>query len=202
MHRTTPQFWGRYRGLPRSVQQLAAKKLPASQGGPASPLASVQESRKLLVGSGRTRAPGVGGRGGRRLHLGVDRQPPRVRGDDRQEMIGENPAPPHLNSTLTDSFQWIRLIASPSSGAMPSTVIRGMAFSGGRGIVSVMTRPSIGRLVDPLDGAADQQAVRGGQENLPRAGLVHHPGRPADRAGRADHVVEDQGRLALAPACR
>ena len=48
-----------------------------------------------------------------------------------------------------------------------------------------------------LDRAADQQAVRGGQKNPLRPRLVHHLGRAADRAGRADHVVEDQGRLAF-----
>ena len=90
----------------------------------------------------------------------------------------------YTNSRLTDSLRWMRLIASPSSGAMPSTVSLGICFSGGTGIVSVSTRPSIGRLLQSLDRAADQQPVRGRQKDLPGAVLVHHFGGAADRAGR------------------
>ena len=46
------------------------------------------------------------------------------------------------NSRLTDSLRWIRLMASPNSGATLSTVILGIICSGGSGIVSVMTTSS------------------------------------------------------------
>ena len=44
-----------------------------------------------------------------------------------------------LNSAPTDSPRWMRLIASPMSGATDSTLICGMCLSAGSGTVSVMT---------------------------------------------------------------
>ena len=83
-----------------------------------------------------------------------------------------------LNSPLTDSLRWIRLMASPNRGATLKTVMRGLAFSSGNGMVSVRNRPSIGASCDSLDRPAHQQAVRGRQEDLPGPGVVHHLGPP------------------------
>src|SRR5947209_3410340 len=43
-----------------------------------------------------------------------------------------------LNSAPTDSPRWMRLIASPMSGATDSTLILGLCFDAGSGTVSVM----------------------------------------------------------------
>src|SRR6185369_10122108 len=44
-----------------------------------------------------------------------------------------------LNKELMDSSLWIRMIASPKRGATGRTVILSIRFSGGIGMVSVMT---------------------------------------------------------------
>ena len=44
-----------------------------------------------------------------------------------------------LNSAPTDSPRWIRLIASPMSGAIESVVIFAIRLAGGSGTVSVRT---------------------------------------------------------------
>ena len=88
-------------------------------------------------------------------------------------------------------------MASPNSGATLSTVSFGICLFGRQRDRVGEDQAVDGGLLQPLDRAAHQQAVRGGQEDLPGAVLVHHFGRAADRAGRADHVVEDQGHAAF-----
>ena len=61
----------------------------------------------------------------------------------------------------------------------------------------VITRLVIGADWMLLDGRAAQHAVRGGHVDFACAGLVDQVGGAADRAGRADHVVEHQGDPAL-----
>ena len=46
-------------------------------------------------------------------------------------------------------------------------MIFAICFSGGKGIVSVSISPSMGAFLSRSTELADQQAVRGGQENLP-----------------------------------
>jgi len=58
--------------------------------------------------------------------------------------FAENFNPGHTKSRLIDSFRWVRFIASPKTGATLRTLILEIAFSGGSGIVSVITAASIG----------------------------------------------------------
>ena len=101
----------------------------------------------------------------------------------------------YTNSRLTDSLRWMRLMASPSTGAMPSTVSLG-TLSGRQGDRVGEHQAVDGGLLEPS--IACPPAGRAWRpENLLGPVLVHRFGRPADRAGRADHVVEDQGHAAL-----
>ena len=70
------------------------------------------------------------------------------------------------NSAPTDSPRWMRLIASPMSGATDSVVIFGMRFDGGSGTESVMTTSRSGAVADALDRRIAQDAVRGAGVDL------------------------------------
>ena len=56
-----------------------------------------------------------------------------------------------LNSAPTDSPRWIRLIASPMSGATDSVVILGEALEAGSGTESVRTTSRRIAVADALD---------------------------------------------------
>jgi len=88
-------------------------------------------------------------------------------------------------------------MASPSIGATPKNRDLRRFFFRRKGIVSVSTSPSMGDFCKRSIAPPTKQAVRGGEVDFLGAVLVHDVGRPADRAGRADHVVKNEAHLAL-----
>ena len=70
------------------------------------------------------------------------------------------------NSAPTDSPRWMRLMASPMSGATESVVILGIRFRSGSGIESVRTTSRSDEARDPVDGRVAQDAVGGAGVDL------------------------------------
>ena len=95
------------------------------------------------------------------------------------------------NSAPTDSPRWMRLIASPMSGATDSVVIFGMRLAGGSGTESVMTtsRSELSRIRSI--GRVAQDAVRGAGVDLGHALALERADDLDERARRVDLVVDD-----------
>ena len=70
------------------------------------------------------------------------------------------------NSAPTDSPRWMRLIASPMSGATDSVVILASRLARGSGTESVRTTSRSARVADPVDGRVAQHAVGGARVDL------------------------------------
>ena len=96
-----------------------------------------------------------------------------------------------LNSAPTDSPRWIRLIASPMSGATESVVILARRLAGGSGTVSVRTTSRSVRVADPVDRRIAQDAVGGAGVDLGDALALERPDDLDQRAGGVDLVVDD-----------
>ena len=100
------------------------------------------------------------------------------------------------NSAPTDSPRWMRLIASPMSGATESVVILGMRLRSRQ-------RDRVGqddlaqrRGRDPVDGRVGQDAVGGAGVDLGHALALERADDLDQRAGRVDLVVDDDRALA------
>ena len=101
------------------------------------------------------------------------------------------------NSAPTDSPRWMRLMASPMSGATDSVVIFGSRLRGGQ-------RDRVGdddlaqvEVADALDGRVAQDAVRRAGVDLGHALALERADDLDERAGRVDLVVDDDRALAL-----
>ena len=99
-------------------------------------------------------------------------------------------------SAPTDSPRWMRLIASPMSGATDSVVILGIRLRSGSGTESVRTTSRRLRGRDPVDGRVAQDAVRGAGVDLGHALALERADDLDQRAGGVDLVVDDDRALA------
>ncbi len=100
------------------------------------------------------------------------------------------------NSAPTDSPRWMRVMASPMSGATERTLILGSWCDGGSGMVSVMTTSAQAGVADAVDGRIGEHAVRGAGVHLQGALALERLGRLDERAPGVDLVVDDDGALA------
>ena len=103
------------------------------------------------------------------------------------------------NSAPTDSPRWMRLIASPMSGATDSVVIL-------RDALGRRQRHGIGdddlaqrAVADPVDRRIAQHAVRGTGVHLGHALALERADDLDQRAGGVDLVVDDDRALAREP---
>ena len=101
-----------------------------------------------------------------------------------------------LNSAPTDSPRWIRLIASPMSGATDSVVIFGEPLDRRQRNRVGQDDLEEARVAQPLDGRVAQHAVGGAGVDLRDVLALERPDDLGQRAGGVDLVVDDDRPLA------
>ena len=80
------------------------------------------------------------------------------------------------NSAPTESPRWMRVMASPMSGATERTLMVGSWCEGGSGMVSVMTTSAQAGVADAVDGRTGEHAVGGAGVHLESALALERAG--------------------------